>query len=431
MLVSLAVTSGPAHAVVPSTWAAVASSNTGQAALGNSESVNAQIAGVNSRFVVFESFANNLVPGSSGRQIYRKDTTSGQTVLVSSDSSGTPGNNLSRDPSVSGNGRYVAFYSIADNLVAGDTNGLADVFVKDLANGSIRRASTDGAGAQVTDSGSFFPSVSNTGEHVAFTSWSASLVSGDTNNKGDVFVKDLTTGAIVRASTDSTNAQGNGPASSNARFPQIDGSGRFVVFESGFTNLVPGDTNGVGDVFLKNVVTGSIRLVSADAGGTIGDAESRRPRIARAGRYVSFTSQASNLVPGDVPGTLDVFVKDTTTGAVSRATTDSLGNPGNDTTTTPEASAPSNSGTRVVFSSRATNLVPNDANGKVDVFVKDLVTGQTVRVSEAVGGGDANDWSTGASISNAGTAVAFQSMATDLVTPAPLAGVAQIYRSSV
>jgi Tol biopolymer transport system component len=429
MVVALAVHSLPARAIVPSTWSAVASSNAGQVAIGNSESVNGEIAG-SARYVVFESFANNLVPGVSGRQIYRKDFTTGVTALVSANSSGTAGNNISRDPSVSSNGRYVAFYSIADNLVAGDTNVLADVFVKDMVDGTIERASTDAGGGQVLDSGSFFPSVSNNGNFVAFTSWSAALVVDDTNKKGDVFVKDLASGAIERASTDSADGQGNGPAPTNARYPSISGDGRHVVFESGFDNLVPNDTNGTGDVFWKDTFTGEVRLVSAAADGTIGDLESRRPRIARNGRYVSFTSQASNLVPGDVPGTLDVFLKDTQTGAIVWISTDSAGVGGNDTTTHPEESAPSNFGREVVFASRATNLVPGDGNGKVDVFLKDVLTGATKRISEAVGGGDANDWSVGPSINTAGSRVGFQSPATNLVNPATLPGVPQIYRAN-
>ena len=172
--------------------------------------------------------------------IFVKDLVSGVTTRVSTDSAAVQGNSDSDDPSISGDGRYVAFQSYASNLVSGDTNGTSDIFVKDLVSGVTTRVSTDSSAVQ-GNSDSYAPSISGDGRYVAFQSYASNLVSGDTNGAYDIFVKDLVSGVTTRVSTDSSAVQGNG----DSYDPSISGDGRYVAFQSDASNLVSGDTNGM------------------------------------------------------------------------------------------------------------------------------------------------------------------------------------------
>ena len=173
------------------------------------------------------------------------DLKTGQTVRVAVDSAGVQGNDTSSDPSLSANGRVVAFQSFATNLVAGDTNGAGDVFVHDRRTGQTVRVSVDSAGVQ-GNSSSFDPSLSANGRWVAFQSFATNLVAGDTNGDCDVFVHDLTTGETVRVSVNSAGIQGN----SESFFASLSAKGRVVAFTSDASNLVAEDTNGDSDVFV-------------------------------------------------------------------------------------------------------------------------------------------------------------------------------------
>src|SRR5262249_48515409 len=156
----------------------------------------------------------------------------------------------SLNASLSADGRYVAFESTATNLVSGDTNGASDVFLKDTVTGTLTRISTDGSGAQANGY-SLAPSLSSDGRYAAFSSIASNLVSGDTNLYDDIFVKDTTTGAVVRASTDSSGVQSD----YYSLHPSISANGRYVAFESAAANLVSGDTNNAIDVFAKDLGT--------------------------------------------------------------------------------------------------------------------------------------------------------------------------------
>jgi Tol biopolymer transport system component len=225
----------------------------------------------------------------------------------------------------SADGRYVVFESDASNLVAGDSNNANwDIFVKDLQSGAIQRVSTDAAGVQGNDS-SCNAQFSADGRTVVFESYASNLVNGDSNGANDVFVKDLQSGAIQRVSTDAAGAQGNG-GSYNAQF---SADGRYVVFESGASNLVAGDSNGMRDVFVKDLQSGAIQRVSTDAAGVQGNGAATSAQFSADGRYVVFESDASNLVAGDSNGTIDIFVKDLQSGAIQRVSTDAAGVQGN------------------------------------------------------------------------------------------------------
>ncbi len=186
----------------------------------------------------------------------------------------------------------------------GDTNDSVDVFVRDRKLGTTRRVSVSSTGAQ-GNSGSFGPAISSAGRYVSFSSDASNLVPGDTNAAQDVFVRDRKLGTTRRVSVSSTGAQGN----SVSFDPAISSAGRYVSFSSFASNLVPGDTNGTVDVFVRDRELGTTRRVSVSSTGAQGNRLSFDPAISSAGRYVAFSSAASNLVPGDTNGSFDVFVR--------------------------------------------------------------------------------------------------------------------------
>ncbi len=378
-------------------------------ALGNSASVNSSISS-EGRYIAFESVATNLVSGDTNGvgDVFRKELQTGAVVRCSTDSAGAQANDYSQSPSISPNGRYVAFESKAANLVSGDTNGAIDVFRKDLQTGAVVRCSTDSAGAQ-GNGDSFYSSISADGRYVAFESNAANLVSGDTNGASDIFRKDLSTGQIVRCSTDSAGAQGNG----NSNIPSISADGRYVAFYSEATNLVSGDTNGALDVFRKDLQTDAIVRCSTDSAGAQGNGGSDSPSISADGGYVAFFSEATNLVSGDTNGATDIFRKDLKTGAIVRCSTDSAGAQSNGSSYHPSISS---NGRYVAFESNAANLVSGDNNGTYDVFRKDLQAGAIERCSADSAGAQSNGSSYRPSISSEGRYVAFDSDATNLAS---------------
>jgi len=281
--------------------------------------------------------------------------------------------------SVSADGRYVAFYTTASNLVPGDTNGTFDVFVRDRLTGTVDRVSIASDGTQ-GNGDSVWPAISADGRYVAFHSHASNLVPGDTNQTWDVFVHDRVTGATERVSVASGGVEVFGISLS----PAISADGRYVAFHSGAPNLVPDDPiEGSYDVLVHDRVTGTTERISVGIGGVPPDADSYHPAISSDGRYVAFYSFASNLVAGaDANGanTSDVYVRDRMTGTTERVSVASDGTQGNKESLWPSISA---DGRYVVFYSNASNLVPWDTNGSYDVFLRDLVTGTTERTSVA------------------------------------------------
>jgi Tol biopolymer transport system component len=361
------------------------------------------------RFVAFQSDATNLVPADTNgtSDVFVRDLVTTSTRLVSRNSAGAQGNDGSFDPSISADGRFVAFYSYATNLVPADTNGTSDVFVRDLVTGRTRLVSRNSAGTP-GNSASFDPSISADGRFVAFDSIATNLVPADTNGDNDVFVRDLVTGRTRLVSRNSAGTPGN----SDSFGPSISADGRFVAFNSYATNLVPADTNGTFDVFVRDLVTGRTRLVSRNSAGAKGNGASFDPSISADGRFVAFDSNATNLVPADTNGDSDVFVRDLVTGRTRLVSRNSAGAKGNGFSYSPSISA---DGRFVAFYSAATNLVPAETSGGLDVFVRDLVTGRTRLVSRNSAGAPGNYNSYRPSISADGRFVAFDSIATNLV----------------
>ncbi|MDH3754567.1 MAG: hypothetical protein OEU32_11910, partial [Acidimicrobiia bacterium] len=299
---------------------------------------------------------------------------------------------------VSGDGRYVAFSSDATNLVAGDTNGVRDVFLRDNATGVTSRVSVDSAANQAIGDGdgrgSYLPAISTNGRFVAFTSFAANLVLGDTNGWPDVFVHDTTTGATTRVSVDSAGIQGAGPSGAawgtlEWMAADISGDGRYVSFTSAAGNLVADDTNAILDVFVHDTTAGVTTRVSVDSAGnqaacagldlTCLQTGSYGAAISDDGGHVAYQSWTINLVAGDTNAADDVFVHDTTTGTTTRVSVDSTGGQSVGGGGSQAMQAISADGTRVAFASSATNLVAGDTNTQPDIFVHDTTTGTTSR----------------------------------------------------
>ncbi len=306
-------------------------------------------------------------------------------IRASTAADGTQGNGESTDPVFSPDGSRIAFDGFASNLVAGDENGVPDVFVKDLASGAVMLISTAADGTQ-GNGFSGFPVFSPDGSKIAFESGASNLVAGDTNGVVDVFVKDLASGAVTLVSTAADGTQGNGFSDR----PVFSPDGSKIAFASLASNLVAGDTNGAEDIFVKDLASGVITRVSTAADGTQGNGFSDRPAFSPDGTKVAFESGASNLVAGDTNNTEDIFVKDLITGAITRVNTAADGTQAMGLIAFSSNPVFSPDGSKIAFESFASNLVAGDTNGATDIFVKDLASGAITRVSTAPDGTQAN-----------------------------------------
>lgn len=286
---------------------------------------------------------------------------------------GSPGDPtfLSDSPVASTDGRYVAFTSLLPNLVVGDTNSTTDIFVKDRVAGAFTRVSEGVAGQ--ANAGSFTPSISADGQFVAFASAASNLVTGDTNGAVDIFVRDRTAGTTTRVSVSSGGVQGNGASTA----PSISGDGRFVAFVSEANNLVVGDTNGQPDIFIYD----RDQHVTTRASGSNANGPSRAPAISGDGQYTVFESDAGNIAGGDGNGFTDIFLFNYVTGSVTRMSVATSGALADGPSQSPAISP---DGRYIAFSSVATNLSVGDTNGIYDIFVRDLQAGLTGATS-AVG----------------------------------------------
>ena len=333
----------------------------------------------------------------------------GTTELVSVDSYGNPGNNACEHlSSISADGRYVAFASYATNLVPGDTNGVNDIFVHDRQTGITERVSVDSYGNQ-SNNGSLWLAISANGRYVAFTSWANNLVAGDTNGGPDIFVHDRQTRVTERVSVDSIGNQANPESASPAMsYPSISADGRYVAFVSGATNLMPDDTNGVNDIFVHDRQAGITERVSVDSSGNQANNHSSRVFISAGGRYVAFASSATNLVP-EYFGGVNIFVHDLQTGITELVSKNANGESSNGGSFPVNLSI-STDGRYVAFDSLASNLILGDADYYTqwamdtwDVFVYDRQASEITRIS------DINTYSSSPSISADGRYVAFVS----------------------
>ncbi|MBI5689643.1 MAG: PD40 domain-containing protein [Verrucomicrobia bacterium] len=338
----------------------------------------------------------------------------------------TGSNGYSDNPAISGSGRYVVFASDATSLVTGDSNTQRDIFLYDSQTSLVRRINLSLQGLQANGS-SNHPTISSDGRYVAFSSEATNLVLGDTNGFSDIFVVDTLTGAITRESVDAAGNQANG---SNFK-PSLSSDGRYVVFESTATNLVaaPTVTPGVTHIYRRDRTTGTVVLVSQSSGSAVANASSMQAAISGDGQYVAFASDATNLVAGDTNAVRDIFLRDVSGNSTIRVSVSSAAAQANGASRAPAinrnpgvAAGLGADGRYIAFGSEASNLVAGDTNGVSDIFVYDRVTATTTRVSVSSAGAQAVDpsavgsqiGSINPSISSTGRFVAFASLANNL-----------------
>lgn len=357
---------------------------------GNSSLLDAPAISADGRFIVFSSDATNLVPGDTNGELdlFLRDTVAGTTTRISLDANGnqSPANlfsNVQYRPSISADGRFVAFQSEAQ--LAGVPTGGDDVFVRDTVAGTTTIVSVNSSGTQA-DAPSSSPSISADGRFVVFHSLARNLAAGDGVGSFDVFVHDRLTGTTSIASVNSQGQKGSGASGSElsltsaALNPVMSPDGRYVVFQSSYTNLVPNDTNGVSDVFMRDLQTGTTTRISVDSNGNQANGSSaigfvKSSAISADGRYVVFQSVANNLVPGDTNNALDVFLRDTVAGTTTRVSVNSRGEEPVDGFLGTESfdGTISADGSKIVFMSNGRNM--NDAGVNTDqIYLRDLGT---------------------------------------------------------
>lgn len=370
----------------------------------------------------------DLVPGDSNGTVdmFVYDRQTGTFELASVSTAGVQGDAHSNIGFLSKDGRFVAFQSIATTLVPDDTNGVQDVFVRDLDNDVTTRVSVASGGGQA-NAASQRPSISADGRYAAFTSYADNLVADDTNGTPDIFVHDLVTGETTRVSVATGGVEVDNPNPLEKLGAVISYDGRFVPFASYSDQLVPDDTNGAYDIFVHDrltlettrasVATGGVQQVAPPLGAT-------QNVISTDGRFVAFATWGTNLVPDDTNVKRDAFVHDRLTLETTRVTVSTEGEQGNDHSVLYGWMDMTPDGRFVTFSSDAANLVPGDTNGALDIFVRDRLLGQTTRVSVSSQGvqGNRNSGDIGISISEDGRFIAFDSLASNLDPSFPGAG---------
>ncbi|MCK6445207.1 MAG: calcium-binding protein [Planctomycetes bacterium] len=358
------------------------------------------------RYVVFTSSATNLAPldGNGTIDAFVRDRSTATTELISIALNGRAGNDYSAAGDISADGRFVVFQSRATDLTPGwDPFGDADIFLRDRATGTTERITQPKTAAQSGKNEP--PCISGDGSTIVFESL-AKLDPHDNDAEYDIYVHDRATGITQLAI----------PSGPSCISPSISADGRMLAFISALSTFVPGDTNGVADAFLLDRTTGSIVRVSVDSNGVQGDGLTALADVSADGRTLALWSWATNFAPDDTNGMEDIFVHDTVAHTTSRVSVDSFGGQSNAYSERPVISG---DGRRVAFASFASNLVPGDVNGFMDIFVHDRQTGVTELASCNSWGVPAqDDESYAASISADGLVIGFTSSASNLV-PGP------------
>ncbi|MDP2836420.1 MAG: hypothetical protein Q8N97_05510 [Methanobacteriaceae archaeon] len=315
------------------------------------------------------------------------------TLLESISSSGNQSNSFSYESMVSGNGRYLTFSSDANNLVNGDNNGITDVYIRDLEHNNTECISRSSSGSLI---GGYSPSISGDGRYVTFTSMESGISSSQ------IFLRDRILNITKIISLNNVGDAADGDCGESS----ISGDGRFVAFTSWASNLVSGDNNGLSDIFIRDLILNTTKLVSIRVNGQQGNVESYTPSISFNGQFIAFVSSANNLINNDNNDAEDIFVKDMVSGVIKITSLNNNGEQANSYSSSPSIS---NDGTRVAFSSMADNLVAGDNNSRRDVFVRDLVYNITKRASESSLGEEVRMESSNPIISGDGRYVAFES----------------------
>ncbi len=320
-----------------------------------------------SRYIAYESGAGNLVDGDTNAKvdIFVYDNQLGKNVRVSLSTSGVQPNNDCTMPEISNDGKFVVYQSRATNLVSGDTNDKTDVFIRDIANNTTERVSVDAAGQEKAGY-SEYPSVSADGSLVAFQSSADELVPGGVG-KTSIYVKNRASGQIRRVSVSTSGSV----ADNNCNYPKISANGRYVVWISRATNLVPNDTNAKSDVFRHDLQTGETILVSVNSTEAQSNGDASTAYISSDGRYVAFTSNASNLGGTDTNNIEDLYIRDIQAGVtvpVSVSYDPAKGNVG----AFYSGNALSTDGMYAVFLSNNQYVVDNNVETRYNVYLRDM-----------------------------------------------------------
>lgn len=360
----------------------------------------------NARFVVFSSDATGLVDNDTNAtsDVFVYDRFHASTQRVSVSTTGEEANAASQQPAISANGQYVVYASDASNLVESDTNSLTDIFLFDQNTDITTRLSLAQDGSQANGA-SRHPAISVDGRFVVFESDANNLVADDTNLSTDVFLLDRDTNQITLVSSLSDR---------DSTQPVISADGRVIAFSSMLSDPLLGQAadNGVSDIVVYEVVSGQLTHVSTDSQGNLANGASSHPAVSADGRYIAYESDAANLVLDDTNASTDVFVHDRILGITTRVSVDSAGNEVAGASTDPAISA---NGNWISFSSEAANLIEDDTNGVRDVFIHDRVNAQTKRLSVSNFGAEADHASFASALNFNGRYSAFVSLAANLL----------------
>lgn len=362
------------------------------------------------RFVAFSSTARNLVPNdtNAARDIFLRDVVHATTVRVSVTSNGAQADYDSDAPVISADGRYVAFESQAINLAPGKSGFHSDVIRHDMQTGITLCVSLDPNGASGTGE-SNFPSISDDGRYIAFESTSHTLVAGLYASARQVYVRDVQTGVTSLVSADNAGIQ----ADFNSHTAAISGNGRVVAFVSGATNLVPGDTNGVEDVFVRDLVAGTTERVSVSSTSVQSDGHTDMPFISRDGSIVLFSGTSTTIAPVTVGAQWDRFVHDRTAGTTALVGPRVNGSNSIGGTSLGRAAA-SADGRYVGFYASDPNVLPGKNSSGYDVYVFDRSNGVVSRVNRTPNGVGSDGSSLIPALSGNGRFVVYESNATNL-----------------
>jgi hypothetical protein len=369
------------------------------------------------RYVVFASGATNLVTVDTNgwNDIFLRDRLLGTTVRINLGAGGAEANQDSGHPTISRDGRYIAYESAATNLVSTASNGVYHIFRYDTVTQTTVHVSKTTAGVQGNAS-SQYPSISNDGRYISFTSLATNLVAGDTNAHPDVFRRDVVANVTIRVSVTNAGAQGNNTAARNENMiSSINGDGRYVLFRSNASNLVAGDTNTFDDLFVRDCTGLTTKRVNVSSAGVQANDTSYMGKISNDGRFVVFSSAASTLVAGDTNVAEDVFIRDRTLNTTTRLSVNSSGVQTTVGALGSNKPSISDDNRYVAFTSYADNLVADDTNAVADTYMRDRTTNTTTRISLGNLGEQCNDYCNDGVISGNGLYAAFASAATSLV----------------
>jgi Tol biopolymer transport system component len=317
----------------------------------------------NGRYVVFSSFSD-ATEADEGGGIFLYDLTDHHLERVSVNDSGQAADELCLDPSISPDGRFVVFDSIANNLDPRASHDNWQLFVRDRDLGTTRLLTVDRTGGEANDE-SGNAALSADGRYIAFDSWASDLVAGDINDSLDVYLRDTVKGSNVRISVPDPRLPFEFDADSEA--PSISADGRYIAFSSEAGNLVLGDTNGSEDVFVRDVQAGTTTRVSVSSSGEEGDQSSYSASMSADGRYVAFASVAAHLVADHPAHNADIYLHDMQTGETTLVSEVPGGG-----TVTGDSESPklSGDGRFIAFVSSVANLVPGDTNDADDIFLR-------------------------------------------------------------